>query len=116
MGLLAKAGVATGIALVYLLKVEANKVLEALWSVEDRSDKCGNKLEVIERRLEALQAEYKDFSRHLTQAYQNYRAEGKNPEVLGSWISYLKESWTEGRLRVMRDASEEACPCSLHCG
>jgi hypothetical protein len=73
-------------------------------------------LEVIEFRLENLQAEYKDYARHLCQCYQKYRAEGENPEVLGSWISYLKESWIEGRLRVMRDASEEACPCLLHCG
>lgn len=80
-----------------------------LWRIEDRTDKCGNKLEMVERRLESLMAEYKDFSRHLCQAFAKYRAEGENPEVLGSWVSYLKESWIEGRLRVMRDASEEAC-------
>ena len=116
MGILAKAAVTTGLVLLYLLKVEAQQVLEALWRIEERSDKSSNKLEKIERRLESLQAEYKDFSKHLCQAYQKYQASGGNTEVLGSWISYLKESWTEGRLRVMRDASEEACPCSLHCG
>ena len=36
-----------------------------------------------------------------------------NPEqgdtgVLGLWVSYLKESWIEGRLRLQRDATEEA--------
>jgi hypothetical protein len=105
---LMKVGLSFAFTLLYMVKVGGEVLKEVLWRIEDRTDKCSNKLEVIEFRLENLQAEYKDYARHLCQCFHKYRAEGKNPEVLGSWISYLKESWTEGRLRVMRDASEEA--------
>ena len=105
---LMKVGLSFALTFIYMVKVGEEVLRQALWRIEDRTDKCSNKLEVIEFRLENLQAEFKDYARHLCQCYHKYRAEGKNPEVLGSWISYLKESWTEGRLSVMRDASEEA--------
>ena len=112
---LMKVGLSFALTFIYMVKVGGEVLREALWRIEDRTDKCSNKLEVIEFRLESLQAEYKDYARHLCQAYLKYQASGKNPEVLGSWIPYLKESWTEGRLRVMRDASEEACSCNVLC-
>ena len=43
----------------------AKDMEEGIWSSQDRADKCSNKLEIIERRLEALQNEYKDFSRQI---------------------------------------------------
>ena len=76
--------------------------------IEDRCDKASNKLQVIETRLEALQGEYKDFSRHLIQAFDNYDASRGSIEVLGNWISYLKESWMEANIRLSKDFSDEA--------
>ena len=46
--------------------------------------------------------------RHLIQLYERYNPEQGDTEVLGLWVSYLKESWIEGRLRLQRDATEEA--------
>ena len=75
-------------------------LLEALWKVEDRCDKAGNKLEVIERRLEAFTFNTDDAKRHIMQVIQEFRKSIGGPEVASRWLKQICEKWRVARSRL----------------
>ena len=80
-------------------------LLEALWKVEDRCDKAGNKLEVMERRMEALVYEPHDARRHVGQIFMEYDKAHGGPEVASRWGQDIATKWRNARSRLHEDAS-----------
>ena len=90
-----------------------------LWEVSDRCDKAGNKLEVIERRLERLVMDSGDTERHLCQVLQewNHRIAPRTETLHGlrvdrtvglRWIMEIEENWRTARHRLLEDSSKVA--------
>ena len=55
------------------LQIDHVKVIEELKWIGDRTDKCSNKLEVMEYRVEGLVYQPKDTRRHLCQCITEFR-------------------------------------------
>jgi len=88
-----------------LVKNLMKDLLEALWRVEDRCDKAGNKLEVVERRMEALVYETHDARRHIGQVFMEYDKAHGGPEVASRWAEDIATKWRNARSRLHEDAS-----------
>ena len=84
-----------------------------LWEVMDRCDKIGNKVEVIERRLERMMQEYNDTCRAMVQDIQRWRASiAGNMRVDGEdtgkvdrravelWLQVHEDNWRNARCRL----------------
>ena len=86
--------------------LEAMKDMKAAaWKIEDRCDKCGNKLTIIEERLEGLVYNFKDASRHVSQVMMEWRSNLGGPEVATRWVEQIWKKWVQACRRLQEEAS-----------
>ena len=82
------------------LKGQHDQAIQAMEGIYDRADKCGNKLEMMEFRVEGLVQQFQDTQRHLSQCMCEYRkdkAGDQGIEVFDRWVEDVAQKWLQAR-------------------
>ena len=82
------------------LQEQSEKAMQKADLIYDRADKCGNKLEVMEYRMEGLVYQEKDARRHVVQCFTEFRmdkAGSRGIKVLDGWLQDIARNWLQAR-------------------
>ena len=96
------------------LKGHQDQTIEQLKGIYDRADKCGNKLEMLEYRVEGLVQQAPDTQRHLGQAMYEFRMElagEQGVQVFDRWVEDTAQKWLQAR-GWLKDISQANFKCS----